>query len=754
MRKRLEYKNFLKEKQKFKLDNGFDIEQSNIHESLYDFQKAITIWAIKKGRAAVFADCGLGKTFIQLEWAKVINQNVNKPVIIFAPLAVSYQTQEEALKLNIQVQLCRQQKDVKCGINITNYEMMHKFDCNEFGGIVLDESSILKSYGGKYRKDLTVFSKDINYRLACTATPAPNDLIELINHAEYLGVMSGKEMIALYFTQDGNTTHKWRLKKYAQLDFWKWMSTWSIALRSPEDLGYNGSIFILPSMKITEYILNSESTEEYLFSIEANTLQEQRQAQRRSLDDRLCKVSELIQGSDEQWLLWCNYNYESASLKRYIKNSVEVKGSDSIEYKEKALIDFKHGDVQILITKPSIAGHGMNWQNCHNVVFVGLSHSYEQYYQALRRCWRFGQKSPVSINIIISEAERKILNNVLRKEKDVRIMMNNIISHMRGIQMDIDSQKQEMKYEENKISKGMYTMILGDVIEKIDEIESDSVGFSIFSPPFPGMYAYTNSMRDIGNSTHIDQMIEHFRFLIVKDKLYRILMPGRLVAIHLMQLTAMMNRDGYIGIKDYRGRVIQMMIDEGWVYVGEVTIDKNPQIQAVRNKERGLLFKTLANDASKLRMGLADYLIYFRKPGENVEPIRAGLSKRYNSDGSGWITEDEWIEWAAPVWYRQTKDYPGGIRETDVLNVRAARSEDDERHLCPLQLGVIHRAIYLWSNPNDIIFSPFAGIGSEGYQALLDGRRFLGCELKKEYYDVAVKNLKRAEYKKKEDMLV
>lgn len=342
-----------------------------------------------------------------------------------------------------------------------------------------------------------------------------------------------------------------------------------------------------------------------------------------------------------------------------------------------------------------------------------------------------------------------------------------------------------------------FALYQGDSIEVIDGIPSDSVGLSIFSPPFSGMYAYSNSVHDIGNTTGIEEMITHFRYLVNADKLLRVTMPGRLSCVHLMQLTAMKSRDGYIGIKDYRGKVIQMMEEEGWVYAGEVCIDKNPQVQATRNKERGLLFKSLANDSSVMRMALADYLLCFRKPGENPEPIRAGMSAKYNPNG-GWITEAEWVEWAAPVWYRQVAKgttglpycpicgegscfadhlpeeeaeaeiryraeqrrrnapmdgYPGkfqetqGIRETDVLNVVQARETDDERHLCPLQLGVIERAVKLWSNPNDLIFSPFAGIGSEGYQSLLLKRRFIGIELKQSYWKSAVQNLQDAERK-------
>lgn len=311
-----------------------------------------------------------------------------------------------------------------------------------------------------------------------------------------------------------------------------------------------------------------------------------------------------------------------------------------------------------------------------------------------------------------------------------------------------------------------WAMYNGDCVEVMDGIPDDSVGLSIFSPPFPGLYVYSNSMHDIGNSMDVDEMIEHFRFLVTKDKLYRITMPGRLTCIHLMQLQAFINRDGYMGLKDYRGKVIQMMIDEGWIYKGEVCIDKNPQLQATRNKEHQLLFKTLSTDSANMRMALADYLIYFQKPGDNPVPIRAGQSPKYNPDG-GWISEKEWIQWASPVWpafelapdasfcdfmppvwYRHTKANPNGIRETDVLNVRQARETNDERHLCPLQLGVIERAVKLWSAPGDVVFSPFAGIGSEGYQAVKLGRKFIGIELKESYFRSAIDNLRRAEQEK------
>lgn len=290
----------------------------------------------------------------------------------------------------------------------------------------------------------------------------------------------------------------------------------------------------------------------------------------------------------------------------------------------------------------------------------------------------------------------------------------------------------------------LWKLYLGDSVEMIDKIESESIGLSVFSPPFPGMYAYTNSERDMGNVRSMEEMVEQFRFLIKKDKLFRILMPGRTAAIHLTQVPAFLGTDGYIGVKDFRGAIIKVMEDEGWIYYGEVCIDKCPQVKAIRTKDAGLMFKSLANDSARMHMALADYLLQFKKPGENKTPIRAGISTKYKNP-DGWITADEWIEWAAPVWYRATPNYPGGIKETDVLNTKAGKDADDEKHICPLQLGVIERAVKLWSNPGETIFSPFAGIGSEGYVAIKFNRKFIGIELKESYFNAAKNNLKSAE---------
>ena len=721
--------------------SGFECTPEMTPPQLFPFQRDIAVWALRRGKAALFADTGMGKTPMQLTWAAQVARHTERPVLILAPLAVAQQTQREGEKFGISVTICRTQAHVTSGVNITNYEMMQHFTPDAFSGIVLDEASILKGFDGKTRKALTEFAADIPYRLVATATPAPNDIMEIINYAEFLGIMGGKEILALFFTQDGNTTHTWRLKGHARADFWRWLATWAVALRKPSDLGYDDGAFILPPLTITQHTIAGKVLEGRLFAVEAQSLQERQQARRESIDDRVAVCAEMVNASDEAWLVWCNLNNESAALARAIPDAVEVTGSDSPEKKAQAMMDFATGRIRVLVSKPVICGFGMNWQQCHNVAFVGLSDSYEQFYQAIRRCWRFGQTQPVAAHVITADTEGAVVANIERKEQQASELMENLVREVaqHSIVHSATGQaaRDEMTYAERQVNGRDWTLFQGDSVMVMDAIESESVGLSIFSPPFPGMYAYTNSPHDMGNTRSMDEMLAQFRFLIGKEKLYRVMMPGRMVCMHITQAPAFKHADGYVGMKDFRGDLIRMMTEEGWIYYGEVVIDKDPQVKAQRTKERGLMFKTLATDSSHMRMAMADYLLYFRKPGDNPRPIRAGRSAKYNNP-DGWITNDEWIEWAHPVWY--------GIRETNVLNVRQARETDDERHLAPLQLDVIERAVKLWSAPGELVLDPFNGIGSTGYVALRQNRRYVGIELKASYFNSACQNLRTAEH--------
>ena len=424
----MEYKDFINSKNKQMKNYGFDIEKENLNPMLFDFQKDIVRWALKKGRAAVFADCGLGKTPIQLEWANQIYKHEGGKILILAPLAVATQTQREGEKFHIPVNICENQDDVKEGINITNYEKLEKFVANEFIGIVLDESSILKSFTGKVRNQIIENFRKTPYKLACTATPAPNDYMELGNHSEFLGVMTRAEMLSMYFVHDGGQTSKWRLKGHAENNYWQWMASWSVFIDNPNNLGYNIEGYDLPKLNINQIVADGLP-----ITTEKLTLTQRRNARKESLDVRCQVAADIVNNSEETFLVWCDLNDESKKLHQLINDSVEVKGSDKQKHKSTAMLDFSDDKIKCLVTKPSIAGFGMNWQNCRNMIFVGLSDSYEAYYQAIRRCWRFGQDKEVNIYIIISSKDGTVKENIERKQQDAEKMQKAMIKLTKDI---------------------------------------------------------------------------------------------------------------------------------------------------------------------------------------------------------------------------------------------------------------------------------------------------------------------------------
>ena len=721
---------------------GINLDESDIHPALYPFQRAITRRALQLGSAALFEDCGMGKTIQELEWARHVTEETGKPVLVFAPLAVGPQMVKEGRLIDYPVKLARRQSDVSGPVVVTNYEMMQHFTPQEFGGLVLDESSILKNQLGKMRGAIVDFASRIPYKLAATATPAPNDLPELLNHASYLGIMSVKEALALFFTQDGNSTQNWRLKGHAVKKFWEWVGSWAIAARTPDDLGMPMPGYDLPELHVVnhEIAYDAPPAQGTMFQLSVG-ISDMRRIRRGSLDARASACADLVNGSNEPWVVWCELNDESSALTAAIPGAVEIRGSDSIDRKTSALTDFSNGSIRVLVTKPSIAGHGLNWQHCSRMAFVGASYSYEMQYQAVRRCWRYGQTREVMVHRFATDADMFVIDAVAQKEQGQDSLYDNI-----PWQLHANGHKRASAPSGDDVAHGNgYALHLGDSVQTIDQIDTESVGLSVFSPPFPGMYVYTDSPHDMGNVASISEMVEQFSYLMAPGKMGRVMMPGRSVFIHITQGVAQLGRDGYVGLKDFRGDMIRMMEGEGWIYYGEVTIDKNPQVKAIRTKDAGLTFKSLATDAARMHPALADMLLQFKKPGANPAPIRAAKSEKYGNT-TGWVTNEDWIRWARPVWYAddyQPQGHEGvpGIRETDVLNVSAARSAADERHLCPLQLSVIKRCVRVWSNPGELVYSPFAGVGSEGVVALQEGRQFVGGELKREYFDTASRNL-------------
>lgn len=723
-----EYDNFIASK--FRRAKPAGHEPGEMPGILYDFQADIVRWSVRMGRAAIFADCGLGKTFMQLAWADEAARHTDDPVLILTPPAVAEQTVAEAARMGVDARRCRDGSEIGPGINVTNYERLHRFEGLEFGGVVLDESSILKNFNGSTRTALIERFRDTPYRLACTATPAPNDHTELGNHAEFLGAMSRVEMLSMFFVHDGGSTQSWRLKRHARDEFWRWTCSWAVVVRSPRDLGYDAAGFDLPELRVETHIVGEgESLGGVLFSDAATmTIADRRRARKESLDERVSTVADMVNASADPWVIWCNLNAEGDALESAIPDSVQVTGSMDLDAKVEALESFSSGRARVIVTKPSIAGFGLNWQHASHMAFCGISDSYEQYYQAVRREWRFGQTRPVDVHVVISEAETVVAANVQGKERRAEEMSAEVVRHTSRAVLD-NLKGRIMKrdeYERDVESGNGWTVHLGDSVDVVGEMESDSIGFSVFSPPFASLYTYSASDRDMGNCSTHDEFAAQFQFLV--RELYRVTMPGRLVSFHCMNLPTSKVRDGVIGLSDFRGRLIRAFEAEGWIYHSEVCIWKDPVTAMQRTKALGLLHKQLKKDSCMSRQGIPDYLVTMRKPGENPERVE-------NTNET--FPVSEWQNYASPVWM--------DINPSDTLQASSARDEEDERHICPLQLEVIRRALRLWSKPGDLVLSPFAGIGSEGFEAIKAARRFVGVELKRTYWEQAIRNMHRAE---------
>lgn len=453
----IEYEDFLKQKQYKSLKKGFETAISNPYP--FKFQKLIIEWALEKGRAAIFADTGLGKTIMQAVWADEVSKHEQRPVLILAPLAVAKQTVNEANKFDVDIKYVREMSEISdTGVYITNYDRLHLFDADAFAGVVLDESSILKSFTGKTTNDLISRFEHTQYKLCCTATPSPNDYTELGTTSEFLGVKRRSEMLAEFFINDITNGTGWRLKKHSEVKFYEWIATWGMFIKRPADLGYPMDGYDLPPLNIKEIVLESEADTGFLFPVLAETLTERREARKLSLDDRVEKAVEIIDSKpEENFLVWCDYNNESTTLHKAIDGSVEVTGSDKAEKKEQSLIGFANNEFKYLVSKPQIAGYGMNWQNCSNMIFCGLSDSFEMFYQAIRRCYRFGQKKEVTVYVILSEKEINVLKNIKDKQRKHDEMSENMQKIMNRI-IEKEIHKKEFEDTEYEPTQEMMTL--------------------------------------------------------------------------------------------------------------------------------------------------------------------------------------------------------------------------------------------------------------------------------------------------------
>jgi len=711
----MEYRKFLETKKKQHISSGFKIDEIELNSNLFDFQKHIVKIALQKGRFAIFADCGLGKTLMQLSWSEAIYNHTNQPVLILSPLAVVEQTKREAAKFGINSD----------SFEITNYDQLKNIDCSLYSGVVLDESSILKGRDGKLSRLIIDSFVSTPYKLACTATPSPNDHMELGQHSEFVGAMSYLEMLAMYFVHDGGETSKWRLRKHAKDSFWKYVCTWSLSLDNPNTLGFNSDGYNLPEIEYIEHIIPVENNTNTLFGDVAVSATDLHKDLKRSFESRINETINLIKKENSQTIIWTLKNDEATQLNKVIPDSINVQGSDKSEVKAKNLNGFADSQFTNLITKTSIASFGMNYQQCNNMIFTSYDFKFEAFYQAVRRCYRFGQKNKVTVHLLVPESQVNVRKSILEKEKNHKEMIKQMAKYSADADYKLNKSNVMIKNREIKTDK--YHIINGDCVQEVAKLDDNVADLVVFSPPFAELYVYSDKSEDMGNVSNYKEFEKHFKYLI--PELKRTLKNGRICAVHCMDLPIQKGKEGFIGLRDFSGMLIEWFTEQGFIYHAKTTLWKNPVTEMQRTKALGLLHKTIKKDSSMSRVGIPDYVLFFRNAGENETPITHQATDETKPD---YLPVDLWQKYASPVWmdvdYKRTLQY------------RSGRDGNDEKHICPLQLDTIERIMHLYSNEGETVLSPFGGIGSEGFQAIKMGRKSISIELKESYFKINEKN--------------
>ncbi|MCE2656563.1 MAG: hypothetical protein LW602_08920 [Sediminibacterium sp.] len=667
----MEYLEFIQSKQKNTTKSGFEIQDDALNQNLFAFQKFIVKRALHAGKYAIFADCGLGKTLMQLEWANQVVHHTNQPVLILAPLAVSGQTIKEGEKFNIKV--------------------------------------------WKWIDNNKAISEDYH-------TPAPNDLNEIGNHAEFLDVMDANDMRMRWFVRDEGM-NIYRLKGHAEADFYAWISSWASVLRSPSDISFSSDGYNLPPLNYFEkQIVTEKKNNGQLFNETSVNATEFNRELKLTIIPRMDNVAGIVNNSKEAFIIWVNQNDEEEYIMNLIPDAVAVRGSESPSAKEKKLLGFAKGEFRVLVTKKKIAQFGLNYQHCRNQIFASLDFSFEGLYQAIRRSYRFGQKNEVNVWLITTDTMTNVIESINFKQNQFNEMMQKITTSVNektyGLKVD---------YNRREVKTDSYQIINGDSCELIREVASNSMDLSVFSPPFSTLFTYSDNIRDMGNCVSDEEFFEQTNFLL--KELYRIMKPGRLVCVHTKDLARYKNSSGFSGMWDFTGEYHRAMEKAGFKYHSKVTIWIDPVLEMQRTKTQRLLYKQVTSDSSYTGIGMPEYITIFRKWEGNEDewtPITNKTKQNFDLN--------TWQKWASPVWM--------DIKRTNVLNnYKGAKNEKDEKHICPLQLDIIERCIALWSNKGETVFTPFLGIGSEVFQAVKMNRKGVGFELKESYFDLAKRNL-------------
>ena len=522
----------------------------------------------------------------------------------------------------------------------------------------------------------------------------------------------------------GGETAKWRLKKHAIELFYQFIGSWSIMVNVPSDIGFEMKGYDLPRLNLIEkQIITPKRDNGSLFNDAIISATNFNQELRLTKTQRLEAVVKIVNATpDENFIIWIKHNEEGEMLKKLLPEAKEVKGNDTNEYKANTLFDFTENKYRILITKTKIGGYGMNMQNCRNQIFASLDFSFEGLYQAIRRCYRFGQKNEVNIYLITTDTMANVKQSINNKQKQFELMQKEMT---KAVNVNLNGKLMTTtEFDLTEEKNEWYHVKRGDCIQLIREIKSESIGLSVFSPPFADLYCYSSHLEDMGNSKDYNEFLHQFSFLV--KELYRIMMQGRNVAVHCMDLPIQKGKHGFIGLRDFSGLLLKAFEDAGFIYASRITIWKDPVIEMQRTKALGLLHKQVKKDSTMSRVGIPDYVMIFRKDGERNNPVK-------NID----LPVDLWQKYASPVW--MDIDYGNTLQ-----GFRNGREENDEKHICPLQLDTIKRLIHLYSNKGDAVFTPFMGIGSEVYQAVKMERRGIGYELKESYFNLAKSNIKMA----------
>ena len=731
----MDYLEFLESKKRPFIESGFEIKENELNKNLFDFQKFIVKTALKKGRFAIFADCGLGKTLMQLDWAEKVANKTKSKVLILAPLAVKGQTLQEAKKFGIDIS----------NIEINNYEQLENIDESIYSGIVLDESSILKNFTGKYKNLIIEKFKNTPYKLACTATPSPNDLNEIGNHSEFLNVLDAQDMRAKWFVRDEGMNN-YRLKGHAKKDFYGWISNWAVMLTNPSDLGFDGSKYILPELNYIEKMIETNSRDNgKLFNEGSVSATDFNKELKLTLIERFDEVAKIVNNSNESFIIWVNQNEEEKKALELIPDAISVNGSEKPEIKEKKLLGFANGEFRVLVTKKKIAQFGMNFQNCNNQVFASLDFSFEGLYQAIRRSYRFGQKNNVNIYIITTDTMENVMSSINKKQSQFLEMQSEMNKFING-----DSFGLLDSYDFKEVKTADYWLMKGDSCQEIKRIPDNSVDLIVFSPPFRSLFTYSNYIHDMGNNENHEEFFKQYHFLL--QDLYRILKPGRLMVCHTKDLAVYKNSSGYTGLYDFTGEHHRAVENVGFKYHSKINIWTDPVLEMQRTKTQRLLYKQLRKDSSYTGVGLPEYCTVFRKWEGNEEDWKPINNKNQNN-----FPLDIWQQWASPIWNVEKSDIEHleetmkeyrvnswfDIKRTDVLNNSEGTDLGDEKHIAPLQLSVIRKSVQMWSNPGETVFTPFLGIGSEVYESVKLGRFGIGIELKDKYFETAIKNVNK-----------